>query len=77
MFDRLLNMPLKSVALHLLCPALNIWDKVFKNGPSEIVEDSLEKISLGPFLNTLSHIIHVFYNPKPHRLHTSKTISPG
>ena len=47
----------------------NIWDKVFKNGPSkiygrqtsknvkfEIIKGYLPQILLGPFLNTLSHI---------------------
>ena len=34
-----------------------IWDTVFQNGPSEICERQLLKNLLGPFLNTLSHII--------------------
>ena len=59
-------------------PCKNIWDKVFKNGPSEICgrqplknlvmvclnrpyhfkffKGCLPQISLGPFLNTLSHL---------------------
>ena len=28
------------------------WDKVFKNGPSEIFKGCLPQILLGPFLNT-------------------------
>ena len=34
---------------------VNIWDKVFKNGPSEIC--GRQPILLGPFLNTLTHLI--------------------
>ena len=44
-----------------------IWDKVFKNGPSnfcvsrpysfKFFKGCLPKILLGPFLNTLSHLI--------------------
>ena len=36
--------------------AMNIWLKVFKNGPSKIYGRQPLKILLGPFLNTLSHI---------------------
>ena len=46
--------------------ACNIWDKVFKNGPSEIClsrpypfkffKNCIPQIFLGPFLNTLSHM---------------------
>ena len=34
-----------------------IWDKVFKNEPSKICGRQPLKILLGPFLNTLSHIL--------------------
>ena len=36
----------------------NIWDKIFKNGPSKICVRQPLKILLGPFLNTLSHIFY-------------------
>ena len=37
---------------------LNIWVKVFKNGPSKIFKGCLARMLLGPFLNTLSHIFN-------------------
>ena len=37
---------------------VHIWDKVFKNGPSKICERQTLKTSLGPFLNTWTHILH-------------------
>ena len=46
---------------------INIWNEVFKNGPSQICgilslknlkcfKGCIQKILLGPFLNTLSHL---------------------
>ena len=43
-----------------------IWDRVFKNGPSEVygrqplkkIKGCLLQVSLGPFLNTFSHIVY-------------------
>ena len=35
---------------------INIWDKVFKNGPSKIFKGCLPQILLGPFLNNLSYM---------------------
>ena len=37
-----------------------VWDKVFKNGPSKNLKGRLPQILVGPFLNTLSHLI--FFN---------------
>ena len=34
-----------------------IWDTVFKKEPSKIFEGCVPQILLGPFLNTLSHIM--------------------
>ena len=33
-----------------------IWVKVFKNGPSKMFKSCFWQISIGPFLNTLTHI---------------------
>ena len=49
---------LKLLPLDLHC--LNIWNKVFKNGPNEICGiqplKTILQILVGPFLNTLSHL---------------------
>ena len=37
-----------------------IWDIVCKNGPSKLFKGCLPQISLGPFLNTLPHMLQVF-----------------
>ena len=44
--------------LNFVLSSSKIWDKVFKNGPSKIFKGCLAQILLGPFLNTLSHILH-------------------
>ena len=38
--------------------------KVFKNGPSKIFKGCLPQILLGPFLNTLTHLIVVLGEAK-------------
>ena len=46
--------PLHKTPSHLIFS--NKWDKLFKNGPSQIFKGCLPQILLGPFLNTFSQM---------------------